>query len=96
MQEEDLSLMETHVGLLGEYKEVPAPCAVRPALCAVLSPSLCCPLSPMCCPPCLPRTLFLPCWQPGSVSTTPTRQGQCPCLPPIIPSQGQGQVGPPK
>ena len=47
MQEEDLSLMETHVGLLGEYKEVPAPCAVRPALCAVLSPSLCCPLSPM-------------------------------------------------
>lgn len=25
MQEEDLSLIETHVGLLGEYTEVPLP-----------------------------------------------------------------------
>ena len=44
MQEEDLSLTETHVGLLGEYTEVPAPCAVRPALCAVLPQPLLPPL----------------------------------------------------
>lgn len=42
-QEEDLSLIETHVGLLGEYTEVPPPCAVCSLPCPV-----CVPLLPLC------------------------------------------------
>ena len=96
MQEEDLSLIETHVGLLGAYTEVSRPvCRVPYPACSALPQPLV-PPTPVCCTPCLPRTLILPCWQPGSVSTTPTLQGYCPCPPPTIPSRGQGQVGPPK
>lgn len=54
MQEEDLSLIETHVGLLGEYTEVPDPCVLC-ALClecsALPSPPLrcCTPVLALCC-----------------------------------------------
>ena len=51
------------------------PCVPCGLPCVQCSPSLCCPHSPVCCPPCLPQAQSLPCWQPGSVSTTPTLQG---------------------
>lgn len=66
MQEEDLSLIETHVGLLGEYTEVPTPPRVLCALCLVCSALSCPPLHLAATPLCLPSALFSVVWQSPS------------------------------
>ena len=78
MQEEDLSLIETHVGLLGEYTEVPH------SVCRVPSARGQCFLSPYLLrvvPLCLPSPLCLPCF------------GRAPSLPaPFPPGAGAGRA----
>lgn len=72
MQEEDLSLIETHVGLLGEYTEVPAPPRVLCALCPVCSALSCPPLPLAAAPLCLPSALFSMVCQYPLVSSSPS------------------------